>query len=181
MKEQSHGVFARFDINERLGSPLDGRVYVSDANFESVYHGDLVYAVQRLREAVESPGLGGARKSRFKFTTAIMWGNSEGSEVIDFFGWKYNGWLKSEEITPWQTSDGLLVLESELTFPGFYDGDKDILRLEKEYRNRTDHKTFRNYGPSNADLFGLKPELDFCDPEGRRRLRYLMTREGCVA
>jgi hypothetical protein len=182
MAEPLLRIVARFPINEEAGSPLDGRAYLSAYNFEQAYGSNLVYAFKTLREVVRSPELNPARAGEFKHTIALMWGFKDPDnprppyhQMIDFLGWNFNEWSDNAEIFGWQTKDGDMFQPKFGIYPVTCEGGEDILHAEKEHRRLVGPQLFREMGP-NVSAYGLKDELDFCNPIaiGNPRLKQLM-------
>jgi len=179
MPEPLLKIIARFDINDSQKAPLNGRAYLSAYNFESAYNSDLVYAVNRLREVVESPELAEIRKMPFKHTVALMWGKQnpkKSEDMIDFFGWEYDDWQENAEISTWQTRNGMLVRQETGVQPATCEGGIGILNIEKDYRRYFFPAGFKTIGPKMPEV-GLRLEYDFCSNQGRIKLRNIL-REG---
>ena len=176
MPEPLLRIISRFDINDSQKSNLNGRAYLSAYNFQTAYKSDLVYAVNRLREVVESPELMAVREIPFKHTVALMWGKSKAKtteEMIDFFGWEYDDWQENAEISTWQTANGILVRSLSGIQPATCEGGIGILNAETNYRRHFPKSGFKYSGPKIPQT-GLNQEYDFCSSQGRIKLRQIL-------
>ena len=111
-----------------------------------------------------------------------MWGedvsHGKSNEMIDFlfcdeyFKWKENAVVRNLPIRNGDLIAPRLDGTQMVTCEG---GIIDILRDELDYRHSTSPEFYKLMGPKIIGI-GLKPENDFCSPEGREKLASLLSK-----
>lgn len=102
----------RFSFAEGNGSPLWGRAYVFDGNFEKTY-GNSSVAINYVGDVVRmrTPDLDAVRESGITLAGAIVWATPERKKMIDLFGWDLEGgdWKTNPSIRSWVVENGIIV------------------------------------------------------------------------
>jgi len=182
MTEPPLKILARFDINDKPGFKFDGRAYLSSFHFGQAYSSDLVYAVNRLRDVLNSSVGCKLKYLPIKHTVALMWEEQKGRkvyEMIDFFGWTFDRWDKDADLYAWKTRNGILVEPICGALQATSENGITILNLEKEYRRTSSREHFMKYGP---DVKGKNIVLvnDFASPSGRLDLNKILEQESHI-
>ncbi|MEK6917638.1 MAG: hypothetical protein AABW51_01705 [Nanoarchaeota archaeon] len=162
------------DILTRFKSD-DGRVYVFNHNFDSVYK-NIPNAVRHFNDTIHKESLEEVRGRAFSLVNAIMWGSDEGDKMIDFFGigpnYSLDGdWNSNPDVFSWVTRNGLIVPGKNISEVTCGKG-LIILGEEERYRRSTLEDSYLSIPPKIGELKLMIG--DYATPEERENLLSLI-------